>query len=130
MLRPNMASQALEERRERRSDDIMTALHYQLAFARSQGQFDALVLADATGCLVAGAGPWPTCERLAAFAPLLVERPIGSRRLRECPADLEIRRIMIDRSEVLLCARGGGAARVPSITRAASGCRRILGGEA
>jgi hypothetical protein len=117
------------ERRTRRSDDTMMALHYQLAFARFEGEFEALVLADPAGCLVAGAGPWPTCEMLAAFAPLFVgRRPKAG--AGECPADVEIRRVMIDGSEVLLCARGGGHARVPSITRAASGCRRILGGEA
>ena len=119
-----------EERRTRRSDDTMTALHYQLAFARFEGEFDALVLTDAAGCLVAGAGPWPTCEMLAAFAPLFAERRPRGARSHECPADVEIRRLMIDGSEVLLCARGGGTGRVPSITRAASGCRRILGGEA
>ena len=118
------------ERRTRRSDDTMMALHYQLAFARFEGEFEALVLADAAGCLVAGAGPWPTCEMLAAFAPLFVDRRPSAGAGRECPADVEIRRVMIDGSEVLLCARGGGSGRVPSITRAASGCRRILGGEA
>jgi hypothetical protein len=117
------------ERRTRRSDDTMMALHYQLAFARFEGEFEALVLADAAGCLVAGAGPWPTCEMLAAFAPLFERRPVAGAG-RECPSDVEVRRVMIDGSEVLLCARGGGHARVPSITRAASGCRRILGGEA
>ena len=114
------------ERRTRRSDDTMVALHYQLAFARFEGEFEAMVLTDAAGCLVAGAGPWPTCEMLAAFAPLFGRRtPHGEER----PSDVEIRRLLIDGSEVLLCARGGGRARVPSITRAASGCRRILGGE-
>jgi hypothetical protein len=125
-----MRDRGHQERRTRRSDDTMLALHYQLAFARFEGEFDALVLTDAAGCLVAGAGPWPTCEMLAAFAPFFG----GQRRHRpdddERPSDVELRRLMIDGSEVLLCARGGGHARVPSITRAASGCRRILGGEA
>jgi hypothetical protein len=125
-----MRDQSNQERRTRRSDDTMMALHYQLAFARFQGEFEALVLTDAAGCLVAGAGPWPTCEMLAAFAPLFVGRPPQRPENRVCPSDVEIRRVMIDGSEVLLCARGGGSARVPSITRAASGCRRILGGEA
>src|SRR5450432_1622799 len=116
-----------EERRTRRSDDTMTALHYQLAFARHDGGFEALVLADSAGCLVAGAGAWPTCEMLAAYAPL-VAGP-GGHVLPEAKG-VEVRKLMIDGSEVLLCARGGGDGRVPSITRAASGCRRILGGEA
>ena len=125
-----MRDPGYEERRSRRSDDTMMALHYQLAFARFEGEFDALVLTDAAGCLVAGAGPWPTCEMLAAFAPLFGERRSVGSPNRPCPPDVEIRRLLIDGSEVLLCARGGGKARVPSITRAASGCRRILGGEA
>jgi hypothetical protein len=125
-----MQGPGYEERRTRRSDDAMTALHYQLAFARFEGEFDALVLTDAAGCLVAGAGPWATCEMLAAFAPLFVERRQGTSLGGERLSDVEIRRVMIDGSEVLICARGGGSARVPSIARAASGCRRILGGEA
>jgi hypothetical protein len=124
-----MRDQGQQERRTRRSDDTMMALHYQLAFARFEGEFEALVLTDAAGCLVAGAGPWPTCEMLAAFAPLLVGRRTKASES-ERPSGVEIRRLMIDGSEVLICARGGGPARVPSITRAASGCRRILRGEA
>ena len=126
-LSQTMRDHGHRERRTRRSDDMMMALHYQLAFARFEGEFEALVLTDAAGCLVAGAGPWPTCEMLAAFAPLMGRR-VADQYGR--PSDVEIRRLMIDGSEVLLCARGGGRARVPSITRAASGCRRILGGEA
>jgi hypothetical protein len=67
---------------------------------------------------------------LAAFAPLFVERRPDGPASHERPSDVEIRRVMIDGSAVLLCARGGGSGRVPSIARAASGCRRILGGEA
>jgi hypothetical protein len=125
-----MRDQGHQERRTRRSQDTMMALHYQLALARFEGEFEALVLTDAAGCLVAGAGPWPTCEMLAAFAPILGTRRPGGGHDTGRPSGVEIRRVMIDGSEVLLCARGGGHARVPSITRAASGCRRILGGEA
>jgi hypothetical protein len=116
-----------QERRTRRSNDTMTALHYQLAYARHDGGFEALVLTDSTGCLVAGAGAWPTCEMLAAYAPLMAGP--GGNELPEAKG-VELRKMMIDGSEIYLCARGGGGARVPSITRAAAGCRRILGGEA
>src|SRR6266478_2217513 len=98
-----MQDTSSQERRSRRSDDTMTALHYQLAFARHEGEFEALVLADSSGCLVAGAGAWPTCERLAAYAPLFADP--GA-----LPADtdpMEVRKLLIDGSEVLLCARGG-----------------------
>lgn len=110
------------ERRTRRSDDIMTALHYQLAFARHQGGYDALVLADSAGCVVAGAGAWATCELLAAYAPLLAQG------VSDAPmSDVEVKKLMVDGGEVLLCARGGDGLETPSFTRALSGCRRILG---
>jgi hypothetical protein len=103
----------------------MTALHYQLAFARHEGGFDALVLADPSGFVVAGAGAWSTCELLAAYAPLL-----GRGSLSDGPADVEVHRVMIDGSEALLCARGGASAGEPLLSRTASGCQRILGGQA
>src|SRR5262245_44971287 len=59
------------ERRRRRSDDPITALHYQLSSVRAEAQLAALVLIDEGGCLIAGAGAWPLCEELAAYAPLL-----------------------------------------------------------
>jgi hypothetical protein len=123
------------DRRRRRSSDTMTALHYQLSTVRQDGGLEALVLADATGCLVAGAGAWPTCEMLAAYAPLLAHRAAPNNDLLASTVGTltdgtEVRSLSIDGSEVLLCARGGRGPRGPSIARAASGCRRILGGEA
>src|SRR6266542_943253 len=108
------------ERRSRRSDDVMTALHYQLAFARHEGGFDALVLADSAGCLVAGAGAWPTCEMLAACAPLFAEPPSPSVEfaLRDQSNDVAIEKLTIDGSEVLLCARGGRSGNVPGLAMA------------
>lgn len=113
----------------------MMALHYQLSTARHDGELDALVLADAAGCLVAGAGAWPTCEMLAAYAPLLAHRAsVNNEPLASTVGSLndrtEVRSLLVDGSEVLLCARGGGGLRRASMARAASGCRRILGGEA
>ncbi len=117
-----MQATHMPERRTRRSDDLMTALHYQLAFARHQGEFDALVLADASGCVVAGAGAWATCELLAAYAPLLAHEDTSGAPM----ADVEIHKLLVDGGEVLLCARGGGSARAASMNRAAAGCERIL----
>jgi hypothetical protein len=59
---------------------------------------------------------------LAAYAPLFAEPGAP-------PADagpMEVHKLLIDGAEVLLCARGGGSGRVPSIARAATGCHRIL----
>ncbi len=124
------------ERRQRRSEDPITALHYQLAHARREGALDAVVLVDAQGALVAGAGAWPLCEELAALAPLLVRRDaIAHEETRIATDDLadsvEVRALSIDGAEVLLAARGiDGSGAKASMVRAAVGCRRILGAAA
>jgi len=121
------------ERRRRRSDDPITALHYQLSHTRSEAQLEAVVLVDDTGCLVAGAGAWPVCEELAAFAPLLADRravtsAVVGGRLAAIEAEVFVRPLSFDGLEVLLCGRGGDAIRPELLTRAADGCRRILAG--
>ena len=119
------------ERRRRRSEDPITALHYQLAATRWEANLDALVLVDEAGCLVAGVGSWPVCEELAAFAPLLADpgaiRSAGlGTRLAALSPDVELLRLSVDGAPVLLCGRGGNDRRGSSIERAAAGCRRIL----
>jgi hypothetical protein len=121
----------ISERRTRRSEDIITALHYQLATTRRQAALEAVVLVDDSGCLVAGAGAWPVCEELAAYAPLLahpweIGNPVVGSRVARLRPDVEVHALDIDGCEVLLCGRGGTAARRDSIERAAAGCRRIL----
>lgn len=119
------------ERRRRRSDDVITALHYQLSLVRSLAELEALVLVDDRGFLVAGAGAWPACEELAAYAPLLA-RPEAIRRRRvesrvaSLSREVESLRLEIEGSEVLLCGRGGTSRRRAAIERAAAGCLRIL----
>lgn len=61
------------ERRSRRSHDPLVALHYKLSATRRDGGLDALVVADADGLVIAGAGAWPLCEEVAAYAPMLGE---------------------------------------------------------
>ncbi|KYF47272.1 hypothetical protein BE08_20155 [Sorangium cellulosum] len=119
------------ERRRRRSDDPITALHYQLSTTRSEANLDVVVLVDGSGCLVAGAGAWPACEELAAYAPLLANpdavqsAAVGSR-IAALTAEVEVQSLTVEGGEVLLCGRGGTAARGASIARAAAGCLRIL----
>ncbi len=121
------------ERRRRRSDDPITALHYQLAHTRSLAGFDAVVLVDDTGCLVAGAGAWPICEELAAFAPLLadgaavVSATVGGR-LAAIEPEVVVRSLSVDGGQALLAARGAQGAPSHLVTRAVDGCRRILAG--
>lgn len=123
------------ERRRKRSDDPVTALHYQLAHTRAEAKLEALVLVDDAGCLVAGAGAWPTCEELAAYAPLLA-RPEDTQsgsvtsRLRELSDSTFVWPVGSAATAIaLLCARSSGitAGRSVSMRRAAEGCLRILG---
>ena len=72
---------------------------------------------------------------LAAYAPLLAHRSLVNNDLvastvGSLTEGTEVRSLSVDGSEVLLCARGPSSLRGSSIARAASGCRRILGGEA
>ncbi len=121
------------DRRRRRSEDPITALHYQLSFARAEAELEALVLVDDSGCLVAGAGAWPLCEELAAYAPLLAHPSaiqsdsLGSS-LAAMAREIEIRTLLIDGVEAMICGRGRSEVRAATIARAAAGCRRILCG--
>jgi hypothetical protein len=120
------------ERRRKRSDDPVTALHYQLALTRSAAALDALVLVDDAGCLIAGAGAWPTCEELAAYAPLLA-RPAAIKsgavgtRIAALSSEVSVRALSLGGFEALLCGRGGVATSDAHLARAAAGCQRILG---
>lgn len=131
VIQPNALAPLASERRRRRSDDPITALHYQLSFTRSEAELDALVLVDESGCLVAGAGAWPACEELAAYAPLLAHpSAVGSAavssRLAELEGKVRVRTVSIDGCEAVICGRGGRGVPADLIARAADGCRRIL----
>lgn len=123
------------DRRKRRSPDPIIALHYQLSAVRTDAGLDALVLVDDRGCLVAGAGAWPVCEELAAYAPFLARRVMSARpEVATLTTALEqgtaVRTVPLDGMDALLCAKGtsGRDLTVP-MQRAAAGCQRILGGE-
>jgi hypothetical protein len=100
-----------DERRRRRSSDPLVALHYQLSTSRTRAELDAIVVADASGVVVAGAGSWPVCEELAAYAPLLAEGSWGimtdqvSSRVESLRHEVEVRALSVAGQEVLLCAR-------------------------
>lgn len=129
-----------DERRRRRSTDPLVALHYQLSTTRTRGELDAIVIADASGVVVAGAGSWPVCEELAAYAPLLAEGAWGSMtdqvssRVDDLRDQVTVRTINVGGQEVLLCARRqrpieGIEARDAAanfIDEAAAGVSRIL----
>jgi hypothetical protein len=120
-----------QERRRRRSHDPLVALHYQLSHARSEGELDAIVVADASGLVVAGAGAWAVCEELAAYAPFLATEDDTqghqglSNRIAALRGDVDVTTIDIGSQEVLICARGGRS-RKESLRSAAQGIDRIL----
>lgn len=122
----------LYDRRLRRSDDTITALHLQLSHARFHGGLEALVLVDEVGALVAGSGAWPVCEELAAFAPLLADESAliheEARRVTdEIRPSVTLLPFSIDGNTVLLAARGAlNAHTAPVLSNVISGCKRIL----
>jgi len=123
--------QSTTERRTRRSDDPIKALHYQLASVRAEMGLSAVVLVDDRGCLVAGAGAWPVCEELAAYAPLLSDPGLASSaavrsRLVELGGEAHVAPLDIDGAPALLCAHGGAAPPGDRLLHAAAGCQRIL----
>ena len=121
-----------EDRRRKRSNDPLVALHYQLAHARHEGRLEAIVVADGSGVVVAGAGAWAVCEELAAYAPLLAqgvwtEPGAGgaTSRVAELRAQVDVQPLDVEGQTVLICARGGGM-RATAVDRAALGVARIL----
>jgi hypothetical protein len=117
-----------EDRRQRRSIDPLIALHYQLARIRTHGSLDAIVVADAAGVVVAGAGSWAVCEELAAYAPLLARGDAyegDASRVDVLRGQTAVTSFEVDNQEVHVCARGG-AERAKTLEAAAFGVARIL----
>jgi hypothetical protein len=116
-----------EERRKQRSTDPLVALHYQLAQSRSHSSVEAIVLADTSGVVVAGAGSWVVCEELAAYAPLFSQRDEDlPARVAQIRSECEVREMTAGGQPMLLCAMGKGAARARAADHATGGVVRIL----
>ena len=130
-----------EDRRRKRSIDPLIALHYQLAHTRTDADLDAVVVADASGVVVAGAGSWAACEELAAYAPILAgllgesESDGGFGEKPESRVDVlrgqtAVSRLEVLDQEVLVCARGGrdgqARARAQAVQALVFGVARIL----
>jgi hypothetical protein len=119
------------ERRLKRSTDPLVALHYQLAHVRTEASLEAIVVADGSGIVVAGAGAWAMCEELAAYAPLLAqgvwsEPGLGPEsRVAELRTEVDVQPVNVEGQTVLLSARGGSK-RASALARAARGIERIL----
>jgi hypothetical protein len=128
--------QAASERRRHRSVDPLIALHYQLSHARSRGDLDAIVVADASGVVVAGAGSWAACEEIAAYAPILARRGpeaqttgLDISRIDALRREVVVTTLEVEDQEMLICVRGGEAPSA-SLAQAVFGVARILGAAA
>jgi hypothetical protein len=119
-----------KERRRRRAKTVTLALSYQLDDCCRDGAIEAMVLADGDGLPLAAAGDVYACDEVAAR---MVH--VGSR-IREfngtllgggCRWDVQMTKVDVDGSELLVCAVGGTPAeRKKQIARGAEGALRIL----
>ena len=85
-----------------------SALEFHLCSARTQGQLEALVLADEHGLVLAKSGDHAVCAELAAIAPLLGESAYGvplPPLLRG--TEVAVRSVQVYNSRLFLAAIGG-----------------------
>lgn len=119
-----------KERRRRRASSITLALSYQLDDCCRDGSIQAMVVADGDGLTLASAGDGYACDEVAARMCR-----VGSR-AREFNGkllgagsqwDVQMTKVEVDGSELLVCAVGGTPAqRKKQIARGAAGAVRIL----
>ncbi len=117
------------DRRRDRTDSPLIALSRCFESARRRAGLGALVLADVSGLVIAGAGPAAMCDELAAIGAANWDRPANDTvpcRLDVLTRSLEVRRLRIDGIEVLLCTEGDSEDMEP-LAEAVAGCQRILG---
>ena len=126
------------ERRHNRSSDALIALSRLLQSARESSGLPVIAVADPAGFLVAGAGAFVDCERLAAYAPLLDAMPANDYttvadlgefddELSRLGAESEVFRVSFDGLTVLVCGQGDRSRCESALADVAAGCQRILG---
>jgi hypothetical protein len=119
------------ERRRDRTTSPLGALSRCFEAARRRAGLEALVLADVSGLVIAGAGPSAMCDELAAVGAACSGRPANDTvpsRLDVLSRALEVRRLRIDGIEVLLCTEGArDGESEEQLSAAVAGCERILG---
>jgi hypothetical protein len=118
-----------DRRQGDRTDSPLIALSRCFEAARRRAGLGALVLADVSGLVIAGAGPASVCDELAAVGAANGDTPANDTvpcRLDVLSRALEVRRLRIDGIEVLLCTEGESDSAAP-LADAEAGCQRILG---
>jgi len=118
------------ERRHRRANTTTQALRYQLAACCKDGRIDAMVVADGDGLPLASSGDTYACDEVAARMVLVgprIKEFNGTLLGQGQRWDVQMVKVDVDGSELLVCAVGGTAeARKRQITRGAEGALRIL----
>jgi len=119
-----------QERRCRRGTTVTQSLRYQLAACCEDGRIDAMVVADRDGLPLAASGDPYACDEVAARMVL-----VGPR-IREFDGvllgsghrwDVQMTKVSVEGTELLVCAVGGtAAARRSQLARGAAGAVRIL----
>jgi hypothetical protein len=120
----------MKERRHRRAKTTTEALRYQLAACCEDGRIQAMVVADGDGLPLASSGDTFACDEVAARMVLVGPRIkafdgvlLGAGH----KWDVQMVKVAVDGSELLVCAVGGSAeARKRQIQRGAEGAVRIL----
>src|SRR5262245_54437619 len=117
-------------RRVRRSDDVLTALTYQLEACRKEAKLEAIVVSDASGLCVASTGKQETCEEVAARLPIIGRNApdfggillSGAKGLK-----MVVRTFTVEGAPLYACAIGKPHARIErSLARGIQGVTRIL----
>ena len=120
----------MKERRRRRADTVTLALTYQLDDCCKEGQIQAMVVADGDGLPLAAAGDAYACDEVAARMVLVgpkIRTFDGTLLGQGARWDVQMTKVAIDGSELLVCAVGGSSEqRKKQIARGAAGALRIL----
>jgi hypothetical protein len=120
----------MKERRRRRADTVTLALTYQLDDCCKDGQIEAMVVADGDGLPLAAAGDSYACDEVAARMVLVgpkIRTFDGTLLGQGARWDVQMTKVAIDGSELLVCAVGGSSEqRKKQIARGAAGALRIL----
>jgi hypothetical protein len=120
----------MKERRRRRADTVTLALTYQLDDCCKEGKIQAMVVADGDGLPLAAAGDSYACDEVAARMVLVgpkIRTFDGTLLGQGARWDVQMTKVAIDGSELLVCAVGGSAEqRKKQIARGAAGALRIL----
>jgi hypothetical protein len=118
------------ERRRRRANTTTQALRYQLDACCETGRIDCMVVADGDGLPLASSGDTYACDEVAARMVLVgprIKEFNGTLLGQGQRWDVQMVKVEVDGSELLVCAVGGTAeARRRQITRGAEGALRIL----